>query len=127
MKASVEIVCTACGAEAFLKREPHYEGLRKTGETLSCSACGTVFATEADVPFKTPTLQPSVFTEADRPQAVRLFAEGENRRLCRYCAHYVVNPFMQFCSRNKKEVQAVDSCAHFTPPGPRPADPFKGL
>lgn len=110
---SVEIICSSCGAEAFLSREPVYEGLTKTGEELSCSACGHVFASEAEVPFKEKERAPQVFTDADRSEKVEVFDEGENKRLCRYCAEYVVNPFMQFCSHHKKEVQATDSCNDF--------------
>lgn len=124
MKASVEIICTQCGAEAFLKREPVYEGLKKTGETLSCSACGSVFISEAAVRFKERSAAPAVFTAADRTEPVKVFDEGENRRICRYCADYVVNPFMQFCSRHKKEVQATDSCSSFAPVSGKPAGPL---
>jgi uncharacterized Zn finger protein len=113
MKMPVEIVCKQCGAEAFLKREPVYDGLKKAGEALSCSACGFVFASEADVPFRAAAPAPKIFTEVDRSKKVKVFDEGENRRICRYCAHYVVNPFMQFCSFHKKEVQATDSCQQF--------------
>jgi len=113
MNASVEISCSHCGAEAFLKREPVYEGFSKVGETLSCSACGFVFASEAEVPFKEAAPAFKIFTEADRSEKVHIFDEGENRQLCRYCANYVVNPFMQFCSHHKKEVQATDSCPDF--------------
>lgn len=109
----VEIICSQCGAEAFLCREPVYEGFTKTGETLSCSACGAVFESEEEVPYKEKEAAPVIFTDADRSEKVEVFDEGENRRLCRYCAEYVVNPFMQFCSRHKKEVQATDSCDDF--------------
>ena len=111
----VELICGACGAEAFLNREPVYEGLTKTGERLSCSACGFVFESEESVPFKEKASAPVIFTDADRSEKVVVFDEDENKRLCRYCAEYVVNPFMQFCSRHKKEVQATDSCESFTP------------
>ena len=110
---SVELICSACGAEAFLSREPLYDGFTKVGEMLSCSACGFVFESEEQIPFKEKKVDPVVFTDADRSEKVEVFAEGENKRLCRYCAHYVVNPFMQFCSRHKKEVQATDSCSEF--------------
>ncbi len=113
--SAVEIVCSECGAEAFLSREPVYEGLTRTGERLSCSACGFVFPSEAAVPFKEREAAPVIFTDADRSEKVEVFDEGENKRLCRYCAEYVVNPFMQFCSCHKKEVQATDTCEHFTP------------
>lgn len=113
MKTQVEIICTCCGAEAFLHREPLYEGLKKAGEELSCSACGFVFKSEAAVPFKEISSAPEIFTEADRSKKVEVFNEGENKLICRYCANYVVNPFMQFCSHHKKEVQATDSCPRF--------------
>lgn len=127
MKLPVEITCPHCGAEAFLKREPVYEGFKKTGEILSCSACGGRFSSESEVAFKSPVAAPKIFTEADRSKKVSVFAEGENKNLCRYCANYVVNPFMQFCSLHKKEVQATDSCSRFRPPDGKPADPLGGL
>ncbi len=96
-----------------MSRESVYEGFSKIGEQLSCSACGFVFASEAEVPFKEKESAPVIFTDADRSEKVVVFDEDENKRLCRYCAEYVVNPFMQFCARHKKEVQATDSCDDF--------------
>ncbi len=127
MNPSVEIICPQCGAEAFLKRDPVYEGFKKTGEELSCSACGFVFSAEADIPFKARAAAPKIFTEADRSKKIEVFTEGENRCFCHYCANYVVNPFMQFCSLHKKEVQATDSCSQFTPAGEKSENPLKGL
>ena len=124
MKLSVEIICPHCGAEAFLKREPVYEGFTKTGEELSCSACGFIFASEAGVPFKIRSAAPKIFTDADRSEAVKVFNEGENKRICRYCANYVVNPFIQFCAHHKKEVQATDSCPQFSPVPEKPVKPL---
>jgi rubredoxin len=111
----VEIICSECGAEAFLTRDPIYEGLKKVGETLSCSACGFVFPSEEAIPYKEKEAGPQVFTDADRSAKVKVFEAGENKRLCRYCAEYVMNPFMQFCARHKKEVVATDSCGDFRP------------
>ena len=54
-----------------------------------------------------------IFTEADRSAKVEVFAESENKRLCRYCVNYIVNPFTQFCAIQKKEVQATDTCERF--------------
>ena len=124
MKMAVEIICTHCGAEAFLKREPVYEGFKKTGDELSCSACGGVFSSEAEVPFKSHTAAPKIFTDEDRSKKVDVFIEGENKHICRYCADYVVNPFMQFCSHHKKEVQATDSCPQFSPVPGKPVNPI---
>ena len=44
--------------------------------------------------------------------------------LCRYCASYIVNPFVQRCARLKKEVEATDTCEHFKPK-PEPPVPAK--
>ena len=51
MSKSLEIRCPSCNQDTLLLREPVYEGFTKTGETLACSACGLVFASEEDVPF----------------------------------------------------------------------------
>ena len=106
---SVEIHCSQCGAEALLTREAVYEGFSKVGEKLSCSACGFVFASEESVPFKEKEAAPQIFTDADRSAKVEVFEEGENQRLCRYCAEYVVNPFMQFSCGDFKPASSDDS------------------
>lgn len=118
---ALEILCPACGREALLLRRPRYEGFTRVGEDLSCASCGHAFAGESEVPFKhRPKLQ--VFTEADRPSDVKVFAEGENARLCRHCVDYVVNPFLQWCGHHRREVEATDSCDAFRPKPP-PAPP----
>jgi hypothetical protein len=110
----VEIICTACGEETLLKREPIYEGLAKTGELLTCVSCGHQFENEDTVPFKQRAATPNLFAESDWIRPAPLFDADENKRLCRYCANYVINPFMQYCSTRKKEVQATDTCEQFT-------------
>ena len=124
----IEIVCAACGAEALLRREPVYEGLKKAGERLLCAACGHAYASEADVPFKQPK-RVAVFTDADKPKAVEVFDESDKQRNCRYCRHYIVNPFTQWCGRHHKEVQATDGCPQFErkPDAPPPAEKKPGL
>jgi hypothetical protein len=113
----VEIVCAACGADTLLIRRPRYEGFARVGETLSCAACGHAYASEDEVPFK-ERKGVQVFTEADRSAEVRVFEEDEKGRLCRYCASYVVNPFTQWCSRHRREVEATDTCPQFAPRPP---------
>ncbi|MCE9612690.1 MAG: hypothetical protein K8T26_00345 [Lentisphaerae bacterium] len=117
--ANIEIVCAACGAEALLRREPVFEGFRKTGERLLCSACGHAYDNEAEVPFKGQQ-RPQVFTAADKPQAVDVFEDDEKHRNCRYCVHYVVNPFTQWCGLHRRDVEATDRCDQFKrkPPAP---------
>ena len=120
----VEIACSACGKDALLLRRPRYEGFTRIGEMLSCSACGHDYPDEAAVPFKGRRVV-QVFSEADRPAAVQVFREEEKGRLCRYCQHYLVNPFTQWCSLHRKEVEATDSCDRFLvrpEPPPEKAD-----
>ena len=107
------ILCAACGADTFIRREPVYEGFRKTGERLFCVSCGYEYAAEAEVPYKMAT-RPQIFTEADRSQRVDLFQGDEKGRNCRHCRHYVVNPFVQRCGLHQIEVQATDLCADFS-------------
>ena len=59
-----------------------------------------------------------MFSEADRPRPVKVFREDEKGQMCRYCAEYVVNPFLQRCGLHKCEVQATDTCPHFKPKPP---------
>ena len=110
--AKIEIVCTACGEDSFLLRKPRYEGFTKVGDMLTCAACGHEYAKEEEVPYKErKTL--NVFSEADRSAEVAVFKENEKGRICRYCKNYIVNPFTQWCSRHKKEVEATDTCKQF--------------
>ena len=112
-KRSGEIICSACGAEALLVRAPKYDGFTKVGECITCSACGHEYASEEDVTFK-ETAVPAVFTEADKSDDPVVFDEDEADRLCRYCESYVLNPFMQWCSVRKKEVESTDTCDRFS-------------
>lgn len=113
----IEIICPECGQETLLKRESVFEGFKRVGEKFSCAACGLVFPDEAAVPFKVRKPIPG-FERRDLPPKPKVFSEQEVRetvsRLCRHCAHYVVNPFLQRCGLSKREVAATDSCAEFT-------------
>jgi len=113
----VEIICSVCGADTLLIRKPKYDGFTKVGETLTCSSCGHEYANEDEVPFKGRKVV-EVFTDADRSAGVKVFDQGEANALCRYCIHYVVNPFMQWCGLHKKEVEATDTCLQFKPRPP---------
>ena len=120
-----EILCPACGQESLLKRAPRYDGFTRVGETLSCAACGHVFADEASAPVQQKK-KIAGFDAKNLPPPPRIFRENENARLCRYCESYVVNPFVQRCSRLKKEVEATDTCAQFKSK-PEPPPPAKTL
>jgi hypothetical protein len=120
-KQSMAIICSACNADTFVRREPVYEGFTKTGEIISCVSCGHTFADEADVPFK-DTSGPQIFTEADRSKTLDVFKGDEKGHNCRHCRHYTVNPFIQRCGFHKVEVQASDVCDDFSPKGEEEAD-----
>jgi hypothetical protein len=92
----VELRCPACARDSWLLRKPKYEGFTKTGEALTCALCGHEFASEAEIAFK-DSRTPKVFSEADRPRPVKVFRADEQGKMCRYCAEYVVNPFLQRC------------------------------
>ena len=112
MSQSAEIVCPACGEAALLRREPVYDGLRKTGEKLSCFECGHRFADEDSVPFKRAR-RPSILDDDDAPSVSAVFSADERNRCCRHCRHYLVNPFTQRCAVHKREVTATDLCDRF--------------
>ena len=118
--AKVELSCPACGRDSWLLRKPVYDGFTKTGEALSCALCGNEFASEEEIAFK--DRRPKVFSEKDRPRPVKVFREDEKGQMCRHCAEYVVNPFLQRCGLHRCEVEATDTCPHFRPkPEPPPA------
>lgn len=119
--AKVELRCPACGRDSWLLRKPKYDGFTKVGEALTCALCAHEFASEADIPFKAGQ-RPQVFSEDDRPRPVKVFREDEKGRMCRYCAEYVVNPFLQRCGLHRCEVQATDTCPHFKPKPPPKED-----
>ena len=119
---TVEIICRNCGADTLLQREAIYDGFTKTGEQLNCSSCGFIYLSDDDVPFKKKADDPVIFTDADRSAVVDVFDEGESSKLCRYCANYIINPFTQFCSIRKKEVQSTDTCPQFKPAESKEAD-----
>ncbi len=95
-----EIFCPVCEKETLVVRRPVYDGLKKVGETLTCAACGTEFQEDAKVEF----------VEREK---LEVFSEKDALRLCRHCAHYVVNPFTQRCMLHRKEVEATDTCQNF--------------
>ncbi len=110
---SAEIDCTACGQTALARREARYENFRKVGESIICTACGHVFD-PADAPRpRTESGVPRLFTEADKPDPVQLFAADELGRCCRHCRHFVVNPFTQRCGLHNRVTQATDLCFDF--------------
>lgn len=109
---AVEIICSGCGQDSLLKREPRYEGFKKVGEILTCAACGHEYASEAEVPFKKKAA-PRIFDASDAPRTVKVFRENEAERLCRHCKYYVVNPFLQRCGKHGRLVEATDTCRDF--------------
>jgi DNA-directed RNA polymerase subunit RPC12/RpoP len=132
MATSMEIRCTACGQVALVRAEPVYDGFRKTGESLVCTACGHRYASRETTPFLAADHRPRVFTDRDKPDPTRVFRDDERRRCCGWCAHFVINPFNQRCGLTNRDMQATDLCIRFTPkpdeaPTPPPAKPASPL
>jgi rRNA maturation protein Nop10 len=115
-KQAMAIICTACGEDTFVRREPIYDGFSKIGEKIICVSCGHVFEDESVVPFKEHS-GPAVFSDADRSKEVRIFRSDEVGHNCRHCDHYTVNPFVQRCGLHGREVDATDLCSDFVPKG----------
>jgi hypothetical protein len=114
-RQTVEINCTACGADTLAKKVPVYDGFTRVAERWACVSCGHEYPDEESTPFKDGPRRPKVFSEADRPKTIEVFHESEKGRFCRYCEHYVVNPFLQKCSLHFTVVEATDTCPDFTP------------
>ncbi|MBN1673025.1 MAG: hypothetical protein JXR37_18410 [Kiritimatiellae bacterium] len=116
-RQQVQIVCSACGADTLLVREPQFEGIRRVGEILKCATCGHVYAAEEEVPFK-DAARPRLFRPPPPPVKPGVLSEEQKVLTCRLCRHYVVNPFTQRCGLHNRTVDATDTCPDFAPPEP---------
>ena len=106
-----EMFCPTCGKETLVLKEAVYDGFTRTGERMKCAVCGHTFdAPDEELPKKKT---PAIFTDEDRSPALTIFGEGENKVICRYCRHYLINPFKQWCGMHSKEVEATDTCEQF--------------
>jgi predicted RNA-binding Zn-ribbon protein involved in translation (DUF1610 family) len=115
------IRCPACGENTVLKRQPVYDDdFRKVGEKTTCAACGHRF--EGDAPAAAPR-RPSIFAD-DAPESVNVFRDEEKQHCCRYCRHYLVNPFTQRCAVHNKPVEATDDCDRFER---KPDEPHRAI
>ena len=109
---TIEIVCSECGDETFVRREPVYEGFKKTGDRIVCASCGHEYESEEVVPYKEKKSF-DIFSESDRPEKSGLFSADTEVQNCRHCSYYVKNPFMEKCGLHKKLVEATDVCDSF--------------
>jgi hypothetical protein len=118
MTPALEILCPACDEQAFIRREPIFDGFQKVGEKRICSNCRHEFADEeAQEQTKSNPLKDIFGDDADE-DAPDLFSDTERQRCCRYCKHYIVNPFTQRCGRHERDVDATDLCEDFERPPP---------
>ncbi|MBL7114176.1 MAG: hypothetical protein ISS35_00290 [Kiritimatiellae bacterium] len=118
MTPTLEARCPACGEQTFIRREPIYDGFQKVGDKRFCSDCGYEFE-EEETP-QSPKANPlkDIFgddTDNDDPD---IFSDTERQRCCRYCKHYIVNPFTQRCGLHERDVDATDLCKDFERPPP---------
>ena len=107
--------CPSCNKETLVINEPVYDGFTRIGERNKCAICGHVFEAPEESEEESPPERkiPSIFSDDDAPEKINLFDEDENKSLCRYCTHYTVNPFRQWCGMHEKDVEATDTCAQF--------------
>lgn len=105
-----EQFCPACNRETLLLKEAVYEGFTRVGERLKCAVCGETLEAPVEPPARK---MPAIFSDDDRPKTPQIFDEGENRVICRYCRHYIVNPFKQRCGLHGRDVDATDTCPQF--------------
>ena len=117
---NIEMDCPACGKTTFLRREPVYDGFKKTGERLFCASCGHGFPSETEVSFREKR-KLDFFTDDEKPRQAQIFNDDEKWRNCRYCRYYIVNPFTQRCAVHNREVQASDYCEKFEKKPEKPA------
>jgi hypothetical protein len=118
----MEIRCTACRHLTLARAEPVYEDFKKVAETFVCTACGYRYPSREKTPFVDANGRPRVFSDADKPAAVKVFQADERRRSCTWCRFFIVNPFSQRCGLNNREVEATDVCARFAAKPDEPAD-----
>lgn len=104
--------CPACKQEVMFVTEAQYDGFTKIGDKRRCTNCG--YETGASAPtVKKADPFAGIFKDDDLPEVPQVFDGDENARFCRYCAHYVVNPFRQRCMKFEKDVDATDTCPSF--------------
>ncbi|MFC1668163.1 hypothetical protein ACFL1T_02115 [Chlamydiota bacterium] len=94
-----KIVCQKCNQESFVKVEKVYENFVLVGEKKICAFCGEEVI-EDDV----------IKIEKDTKN---LFEQEKEKKICRDCVHYVINPWTQKCVLKKTYVDALDSCNQF--------------
>lgn len=114
MASSLEIKCKACGRLTLARAEGVYEDFKKVAEAFVCTACGHRYPSRDKTPFVDADGRPRVFSDADKPSAVKVFKSEERRRSCAWCRHFIVNPFYQRCGLSNREVEATDVCARFS-------------
>lgn len=110
---NLEINCRSCGQTALVRAEPVYEGFRRIGEVFICLTCGFRYPSEAETPFAAFAKKPDVFTTEEKSKVLSVFGEDEIGHSCRWCAHYVMNPFDQRCGLTGKTIEATDVCFKF--------------
>jgi len=118
----MEIRCTACRHLTLARAEPVYEDFKKVAETFVCTACGYRYSSREKTPFVDAEGRPRVFSDADKPAAVKVFKSDERRRSCAWCRFFIVNPFSQRCGLNNRLVEATDVCARFAAKPDQPVE-----
>ncbi len=110
---SAEIQCASCGEIVMARREALYDGFKKIGEVVVCTACGHRHEPDAELKEVETSKRPAIFGEDDLPERPAIFSDSERQRCCLYCKHYVISRFDQRCALTSKTVEATDLCFSF--------------
>jgi hypothetical protein len=119
----LEIICTECGVETLVRKEPVYDGFKKVGEKVFCASCGHEFSNENEIPYQEQKKKPAIFNDSDKSKKLDIFKDEERTQNCRHCEYYIVNPFVQRCSLHEKEVDSTDVCFDFKLKEQKAAEP----
>lgn len=93
------INCPQCKERSFINIKKEFSGFKISSEKKTCALCGYEFKDDSEIEYLE---EKSLFKD-----------EGEEKKFCRDCQHYVVHPWTQVCELTKKEVTALDTCHEF--------------
>lgn len=105
--------CPSCNKDVLFVSEKQYDGFSVVGEILRCTECGGEQQASETAATKKADPLADLFSDADLEKNPQVFDGNENATMCRYCMHYVVNPFRQRCMVHEKDVDATDTCGDF--------------
>lgn len=127
MKPGDKITCESCGQEAFAKKKTEMDGWKKKGEILVCGFCSAKLGDWSDspkddqTPKETSMSKLESFLGTKKEDGPKISDDGDDRRFCRDCVHYITHAFLNRCVRHDKEVNPMDDCPDYKRKEPPPS------